>query len=72
LIEKPGADGMVQVGTNAGDSFSLFDGSISGTVEECSKDQKLVWKWRQSSWADGVFSTCNIVFTENGTGDSCI
>ena len=58
----------LQVGTNPGDTFSLFDGSISGTVEECSKDQKLVWKWRQSSWAEGVFSTCNIAFTENGAG----
>ncbi len=59
---------VLQVGTNAGDTFSLFDGSISGTVVECLRDQKLVWKWRQSSWADGVFSTCNVVFAENGTG----
>mmetsp|Transcript_24202 Transcript_24202/g.64839 ORF Transcript_24202/g.64839 Transcript_24202/m.64839 type:complete len:361 (+) Transcript_24202:14-1096(+) len=59
-----------QVGTKPGDPFSLFDGSISGTVVDFVPEQKIVWKWRQSSWAEGVFSTCTLTFSDNGPGST--
>jgi len=57
-----------QVSTDAGAAFSLFDGSITGKVVSCEMNEKLVWEWRQSSWAAGTFSLCTLTFKEDAPG----
>jgi activator of HSP90 ATPase len=46
----------------------LFDGSIVGKVISCEKNEKLVWEWRQSSWAADAISTCMLTFKEDSPG----
>jgi activator of HSP90 ATPase len=40
-----------------GRAFSLFDGAVTGIVQELVPNELIVQKWRFSNWEDGVYST---------------
>ena len=52
----------------AGDSFSLFDGNVSGEYTKVEKDSKIVMRWRFKSWPDAHYSIVNLTFAQTSGG----
>ena len=52
----------------AGEAFSLFNGSITGTQVEIVPNERIVQDWRSSSWPKGVHSRVVITFTSPSEG----
>ncbi|KAK8952563.1 hypothetical protein KSP39_PZI003641 [Platanthera zijinensis] len=57
-----------RIAKEVGGQFSLFDGSITGEIEELQEGRLIVQKWRFSSWADGIHSTVRLEFNEPELG----
>jgi len=50
------AGSMAQISKDAGGTFSLFGGIISGRNIELVPDERVVQAWRASDWPPGVYS----------------
>jgi len=61
-----------EVGTAPGARLVLFDGSITGETVSCTQNEKLVWLWRQSSWAEGKMSTATLTFDQTAPGTTVV
>lgn len=61
-----------EVGTAPGSKLVLFDGSITGETVSCMPHEKLVWLWRNSSWASGCMSTVTLTFDQTGPGTTLV
>lgn len=45
------------IAPEAGRAFSLFDGAVTGVVQDLVPYELIIQKWRFSNWRDGVYST---------------
>lgn len=55
-----------------GGPFSWFGGSVEGVFEELAPGQRLVMRWRFSTWADGCFSKVVITLKEPDAGNTVL
>jgi activator of HSP90 ATPase len=55
-----------QIGTEAGDSFTMFGGAIEGRNVELVPNKLVVQAWRAKSWPAGIYSIAR--FELNGKG----
>lgn len=55
-----------------GGKFMMFDGSIQGENLDLAPGEKLVQKWRFSTWSEEVFSTVTITFKEPEPGNTVV
>jgi len=61
---KAYAGGDAQISGEKGGKFSLFGGAVTGENVEIDMPNKLVQKWRFSSWPEGHYSTVTLEFEE--------
>ncbi|ERN11128.1 activator of 90 kDa heat shock protein ATPase homolog [Amborella trichopoda] len=61
-----------KISKDVGASFSLFDGSITGVIEELQEGKLIVQKWRFGSWPEGIHSTVRLIFEEPEPGVTII
>lgn len=45
------------IAAEKGRAFSLFDGAVTGVVQDLVPNELIIQKWRFSNWPDGVYST---------------
>ena len=64
----PSADKPTAISSEAGGSFALFGGYITGRHIELVPNERIVQAWRAGSWAPGVYSVARFALTENGSG----
>ncbi|XP_047330392.1 activator of 90 kDa heat shock protein ATPase homolog [Impatiens glandulifera] len=57
-----------KISKEIGGSFSIFDGSVTGTNVELEEGKLIVQKWRFGSWADGILSTVRLTLEETEPG----
>jgi len=57
-----------QITLKEGEPFSLFHGSITGTIEKIVPGERLVQKWRFTSWPEGHYSTVDFRFEPSNSG----
>lgn len=55
-----------------GGAFMMYGGSLHGTYEELVPPNRIVQKWRFSSWEDGVFSKVVIAIEETEPGNTVV
>eukprot|EP01114_Cavostelium_apophysatum_P021778 TRINITY_DN7687_c0_g2_i1.p1 TRINITY_DN7687_c0_g2~~TRINITY_DN7687_c0_g2_i1.p1 ORF type:complete len:335 (-),score=88.03 TRINITY_DN7687_c0_g2_i1:31-1035(-) len=63
---KAYAGGDAVMGSNQGDKFKLFGGSVQGENVELIPEKKIVQKWRFSSWPENHYSTVTIELDDKG------
>ena len=61
-----------QISREAGGSFELFGGHITGRHIELVPDERIVQAWRAASWAPGDFSIARFVLEQQGTSTKLI
>jgi len=57
-----------EIHRDAGGTFSLFDGQITGRNVELIPDKRIVQAWRAASWPEGVYSIARFELEAQGTG----
>ncbi|XP_047338395.1 activator of 90 kDa heat shock protein ATPase homolog [Impatiens glandulifera] len=57
-----------KISKEIGGSFSIFDGSVTGTNVELEEGKLIVQKWRFGSWPDGILSTVRLTLEEPEPG----
>ena len=55
-----------EIGSEEGDSFSLFGGMITGRNIELVPNERIVQAWRAGNWEAGVYSIARFEFKERG------
>jgi activator of HSP90 ATPase len=55
-----------EIGREAGGTFSLFGGYITGRQVELVPNERIVQVWRAGSWDPGLFSIARFVLVESG------
>lgn len=63
--------GGATIDRNIGGSFSLFNGSVSGSIVELVAESRIVERWRFSSWPEGHFSLVTIELSTKA-GDTVV
>jgi len=58
----------VQIEPKEGGKFALFGGNVTGEFVELKPDEKIVQKWRTSTWPEGHYSTVTIKLSEGKKG----
>jgi activator of HSP90 ATPase len=61
-----------QISREAGGSFELFGGHITGRHIELVPAERIVQAWRAASWAPGDFSIARFVLEQQGTSTKLI
>ncbi|MGG4489395.1 SRPBCC domain-containing protein [Metabacillus idriensis] len=56
-----------EIHPEAGGSFSLFGGMISGRNIELIPNKRIVQAWRPGNWEEGLYSIVKIEFIEKGS-----
>jgi len=59
---------MAQISRDAGGTFSLFGGVISGLIIELVPNERIVQAWRAADWAPGIYSIARFELHADGTG----
>jgi activator of HSP90 ATPase len=57
-----------EIHREAGGTFSLFGGQISGRNVELAPDRRIVQAWRAASWPEGVYSIAKFELEAQGAG----
>lgn len=65
LVTAPGAK-ATSISHEAGGSFTLFGGYITGRSLELLQDQRLLQAWRAASWQPGDYSLVKFALVESG------
>jgi activator of HSP90 ATPase len=60
--------GKAVIGRNVGETFSIYEGDITGTNLELEPDRKIVQSWRYSDWPKDHFSKVTFSIKEISTG----
>jgi activator of HSP90 ATPase len=60
------------INREAGDSFTLFGGYVTGRNLELVTDERLVQSWRAQSWPAGDYSIVKFVLSANGAETNLI
>jgi activator of HSP90 ATPase len=71
LMKAPGAK-PTSISRDAGGSFTLFGGYITGRNLELLQDERLVQAWRAASWKPGDFSIAQFTLIADGPGTKLI
>ena len=66
------ADKPAEISREAGGTFSLFGGYVTGRHVELVPNERIVQAWRAGSWAPGVYSIAKFEFVEQGTGSKIV
>jgi len=61
-----------EIGPEAGGTFSLFGGYISGRHIELVPNERIVQAWRTGSWSPGSFSIAKFVLTAQDSGTKLV
>lgn len=61
-----------QIGANAGDAWSAYEGKISGLHIEVVAGVRVVQSWRPGSWPEGVHSLVKFEFQRDGSGTKLV
>jgi activator of HSP90 ATPase len=61
-----------EISAEAGGTFSLFGGYISGRHIELVPDERIVQAWRTGSWKPGSFSIAKFVLTPQDSGTKLV
>ena len=61
-----------KISHDAGGSFSLFDGYITGRNVELLPNRRIVQAWRAGSWDEGVYSIIRFELKPQGSGTHLI
>jgi uncharacterized protein YndB with AHSA1/START domain len=64
---KPGTK-AAEIGREAGGTFTLFGGYISGRHIELVPNERIVQAWRTGGWGPGIYSIARFELVEQGTG----
>jgi len=62
----PEANKPTQISLQAGGTFALFGGYITGRQLELVPNERIVQAWRAGSWGPGVYSIAKFVLVEEG------
>jgi len=57
--------GGAKIEKHIGGAFSLFSGAVTGFTTEMVEGQRIVQRWRFSSWRTGAFSTVTLTLKEH-------
>jgi activator of HSP90 ATPase len=63
---------ITEIGNEAGRTFSLFGGYISGRQIELVPDERIVQAWRVAAWNPGVYSIAKFELTDDGYGSKIV
>ena len=63
---------ITEIGKEAGRTFSLFGGYISGRQIELVPDERIVQAWRVGNWNAGVYSIAKFELTDDGHGSKIV
>ncbi len=55
-----------EISAEAGGSFSMFDGAITGRHVELVPGQRVVQAWRSQAWPEGVYSIVKFELSSDG------
>jgi activator of HSP90 ATPase len=66
------ADKPSEIGRDAGGSFALFGGYVTGRHVELVLNQRIVQAWRAGSWPSGIYSIAKFDLVEQGSGTKII
>lgn len=71
---KSGAisDAKAEISGEAGGTFSLFGGYVTGRQLELVPGQRLVQAWRSGSWAPGAYSIAKFELSQQGAGTKLV
>ena len=61
-----------EISTEAGGTFSLFGGYITGRHVELVPNERIVQAWRTGSWPPGVYSIAKFELVEQGSGTKIV
>lgn len=61
-----------EISREAGGSFSLFAGYITGRQIELLPNERIVQAWRAGSWDPGIYSIARFVLVEQGSGTKLV
>jgi uncharacterized protein YndB with AHSA1/START domain len=67
----PGAK-ATEIGREAGGTFSLFGGYVTGRQIELVPNERIVQVWRAGSWAPGAYSLARFDLVEQGSGSKIV
>jgi activator of HSP90 ATPase len=60
------------ISRNAGGTFTLFGGIISGRHIELAPNERLVQAWRPAHWKAGIYSIARFQLSDNGSGTKLV
>ncbi len=69
-LSMPGA--TASISSEAGGTFSLFKGHITGRHIELVPNQRIVQAWRDDGWAPGVYSIAKFELHQSGAGTELV
>ena len=78
LLSAAASSGMVKAGSTAqiskeaGGTFSLFGGLISGRIIELVPNERIVQAWRVADWPPGVYSVARFELRPDGKGTKLV
>lgn len=78
LLSAAVTSGMVksgstaQISNEAGGTFTLFGGIVSGRIIELVPNQRIVQAWRAADWAPGVYSVARFELRADGKGSRLV
>jgi activator of HSP90 ATPase len=61
-----------EISRDAGGTFILFGGYVTGRHIELLPDERIVQAWRAGSWEPGVYSIAQFELTEQGSGTKLV
>jgi activator of HSP90 ATPase len=61
-----------EISREAGGTFSLFGGYISGRQIELVANERIVQAWRVASWGPGIYSIARFELVEQGSGTKIV
>ena len=67
LAQKP-----AQISHEAGGSFSIFGGYITGRHIELVRNERIVQAWRVGNWKPGIYSIARFEFVDEGEGTKIV
>jgi activator of HSP90 ATPase len=61
-----------EISRDAGGTFTLFGGYVTGRHIELLPDERIVQAWHAGSWEPGVYSIAQFELTEQGSGTKLV
>jgi uncharacterized protein YndB with AHSA1/START domain len=59
---------LARISGDAGGTFAVFGGHISGRIVELVPNERVVQAWRTAEWTPGIYSIARFELLENGAG----